>query len=1007
MTAPTFFTVVADFKSVVVDLASDVDPDPQLGPVTAKVTFTPVLANGDLILATNATPRPTMYVPAPIVARIDADGRLKLRVEPDGDRDDYANLAAFPVPGNTAKVYWSIAAQTFYRWDTGSSQYIETLPYAEVRLLADTALLELATDLYYKVAFSEVVFNGAPGYIAPFVFQAPTSDTELNLVEVARVPGQPAVGITKIAPGAVRAEDGNLIFSFGGVDLAEPVPYTDVDVTLDAADISDGTATGRALIRANGAAAARTAINVSQINVLDYIVDPSNTATHKAGFQAAINAAVAGSGNEIVIPAGDWYVEGLVIPKKCTLKISGCGASAFAQRGADVSVTVGTRLIRTGNLPVFIGIGGVAPTVTTTITDNNVAEVGTFDLVRDVVFEDLTLENQNASATTPLMDFRGASSLRFNRLVLFSTSRTPPLLHLRAVMDSKWFQCVFLGGGISLKIFDGSDTYWGCNALWFNSCNFEYYGISGVDVGDENSTHPQTPRLLRFSDHKQEGWDMNSATTGHIVLRRATGVMFTRTYIAHMNTTVPIVQCMKVNGVYGDIGFIRQFTGDYAEPSARISTTANTNFADLDIYVHSGPDSSVNVITQADTANQTIDIRVNGLSQKVNGSTRPNRYDEVQTVFQRSAATTCQYVFDRTGLNKWALGNPANPAGDQQLFSISASDSSGNTSQMFKLISYSHTSGSNPATATYRQADFSAFLNLSSTKLGWVNFQNLVTPPAAPVGGFRLYAASGRLTVDGTNLALATDLTGFISSGGALGTPSSGTLTNCTFPTLNQNTSGTAAGLSTTLVVGSGGTGATTLTGLVKGNGTSAMTAAVAGTDYLTLTDDSPDITAGENTMPRQHINVSTLSPGNGNLRLTFFVTRKTETITSIRTICNIAQVGATLARIGIYSVDGSGNLTLVASTANDTTLWNATGAATRSLSASLSKVRGQRYAIGVLVVGTSTSPQLSGNGLVGTSECAVAPRLCGFVGSQTDLPASVAVGSVSDTFHQYYAALV
>ena len=59
-----------------------------------------------------------------------------------------------------------------------------------------------------------------------------------------------------------------------------------------------------------------------------------------------------------------------------------------------------------------------------------------------------------------------------------------------------------------------------------------------------------------------------------------------------------------------------------------------------------------------------------------------------------------------------------------------------------------------------------------------------------------------------------------------LGTPTSGTLTNCTFPTLNQNTSGTAAGLSTTLVVGSGGTGATTLTAnnVILGNGTSAVT---------------------------------------------------------------------------------------------------------------------------------------------------------------------------------------
>ena len=53
------------------------------------------------------------------------------------------------------------------------------------------------------------------------------------------------------------------------------------------------------------------------------------------------------------------------------------------------------------------------------------------------------------------------------------------------------------------------------------------------------------------------------------------------------------------------------------------------------------------------------------------------------------------------------------------------------------------------------------------------------------------------------------------------------------FPTLNQNTSGTAANVTGTVAVPNGGTGATTLTGLVKGNGTSAFTAATAGTDYV------------------------------------------------------------------------------------------------------------------------------------------------------------------------------
>ena len=60
--------------------------------------------------------------------------------------------------------------------------------------------------------------------------------------------------------------------------------------------------------------------------------------------------------------------------------------------------------------------------------------------------------------------------------------------------------------------------------------------------------------------------------------------------------------------------------------------------------------------------------------------------------------------------------------------------------------------------------------------------------------------AVGSITGLGTGVATALAInTGsagaFVVNGGALGTPSSGTLTNCTFPTLNQNTTGYAASL--------------------------------------------------------------------------------------------------------------------------------------------------------------------------------------------------------------------
>jgi hypothetical protein len=87
-----------------------------------------------------------------------------------------------------------------------------------------------------------------------------------------------------------------------------------------------------------------------------------------------------------------------------------------------------------------------------------------------------------------------------------------------------------------------------------------------------------------------------------------------------------------------------------------------------------------------------------------------------------------------------------------------------------------------------------------------------------------------------------------------LGTPSSGTLTNCTFPTLNQNTSGTAAGLSATLAVASGGTGATTHTAnsVLIGAGTSAVTTIAPSTSGNVLTSNGSAWTSAASAGPAQ-----------------------------------------------------------------------------------------------------------------------------------------------------------
>jgi hypothetical protein len=112
--------------------------------------------------------------------------------------------------------------------------------------------------------------------------------------------------------------------------------------------------------------------------------------------------------------------------------------------------------------------------------------------------------------------------------------------------------------------------------------------------------------------------------------------------------------------------------------------------------------------------------------------------------------------------------------------------------------------------------------------LSWTSIGISVTTFSAGSTGLTpSTATSGAVTLAGT-LNVANGGTGVTTSTGSgsnvlstsptlvtpiLGTPTSGSLVNCTFPTLNQNTTGTAAGLSSTLAVASGGTGVTTSTG--------------------------------------------------------------------------------------------------------------------------------------------------------------------------------------------------
>lgn len=159
--------------------------------------------------------------------------------------------------------------------------------------------------------------------------------------------------------------------------------------------------------------------------------------------------------------------------------------------------------------------------------------------------------------------------------------------------------------------------------------------------------------------------------------------------------------------------------------------------------------------------------------------------------------------------------------------------------------------------------------------------------------------------------------------------------------------------------------------------------------------DNSNLLTVGEETFPRGNA-ANNLQLITGRVYLTYWTARKTETITQIRTITATTAAAATptLCRAGIYSIASNGDGTLVASFANDTTLWAAAQTAyTKNLTSSWAKVAGRRYAFALIVVTGGTAPSFPGSGVDFSTgmraEQALAPRLTGALLTQTDLPAS------------------
>lgn len=158
---------------------------------------------------------------------------------------------------------------------------------------------------------------------------------------------------------------------------------------------------------------------------------------------------------------------------------------------------------------------------------------------------------------------------------------------------------------------------------------------------------------------------------------------------------------------------------------------------------------------------------------------------------------------------------------------------------------------------------------------------------------------------------------------------------------------------------------------------------------------------AGEMSMPLGAVSNAGCATSNQVLRLIFFEAQVTETINNLTVYTGGTAAGATptLIRMGVWSVNGSDDLTaLLASTANDTSLLASTNTGyTKALSSSWSKVAGTRYAIGLLVVTGATAPQMTGQSVSASgllSGGGNLPRVTAALTGQSDLPSTASAGS-------------
>ena len=157
----------------------------------------------------------------------------------------------------------------------------------------------------------------------------------------------------------------------------------------------------------------------------------------------------------------------------------------------------------------------------------------------------------------------------------------------------------------------------------------------------------------------------------------------------------------------------------------------------------------------------------------------------------------------------------------------------------------------------------------------------------------------------------------------------------------------------------------------------------------------------------------STAAPASQKLVLTYFTAARQEIWTSASVITGTTVPNTiTLGRIGLYAVDATTeDLTLVAATVNDTALFaTQSSLRTKAFAVAIASSVDSRYALGILVVATTTPNFVTcgagGVAAVTAAEKGIKPRMTAELAGQADLPSTVANSALATADRSFYGRL-